>query len=184
MINAVWNFVKNPIYLPYSEITLQEKKSIFIKLLILNISFSFGLGLLLGIVTSFLEVDLGNHGLDELFKKYNLYLVFLLAVIVAPILEELLFRGPLLLFKNSKFFKYAFYASALLFGAIHLTNFESYANFLWLAPILVAPQTVAGVFLGFARVKLGLLWSILLHACHNGILLTPFLLSNLIGATL
>tara|TARA_R110002051_G_scaffold236232_2_gene297472 strand:- start:4912 stop:5466 length:555 start_codon:yes stop_codon:yes gene_type:complete len=179
MINTIWDFIKRPIYLPYSEITPQEKKSIFLKLLILNIAFSFGLGMLTGLITTLLKVDLGDHGLDEIFKKHNVYFVFLLAVIIAPIIEELVFRGPLFFLKKSKFFKYAFYASALLFGAVHLTNFESYANFLWLTPILVAPQTVAGVFLGFARVKLGLGWSILLHACHNGILLSPLLLFKL-----
>lgn len=183
MIYEVWCYVKKPIYVPYIGTSLQEKKTIFIKLLILSIVFSLGLGMLMGIITSFLDADLGNHGIDGLFEKYNVFIVFLLAVILAPILEEFVFRGPLIFFKNSRFFSYAFYASALLFGAVHLTNFEAYTHFLWLAPVLVAPQIAAGFFLGFTRVKLGLGWSILLHASHNGILLSPLLLFKLIGTS-
>tara|TARA_R110000868_G_scaffold4211_13_gene26665 strand:+ start:69703 stop:70260 length:558 start_codon:yes stop_codon:yes gene_type:complete len=184
MIKEVLLFLKNPVYFPYQELSTKEKLHIFTKLLVLNIAFSFCLGLLMGVITTLTNADLGEHGVDELFKKYNVFIVFLLAVILAPIVEELLFRGPLVFFKHSRFFKYLFYLSALLFGAVHLSNFESFTGFLWLAPVLVAPQVFAGFFLGFTRVKLGLGWSILLHASHNGILLAPLLLAKLIGVAI
>ncbi|NNJ39218.1 MAG: CPBP family intramembrane metalloprotease [Flavobacteriaceae bacterium] len=69
--------------------------------------------------------------------------------------------------------------SVLLFGAVHLLNFEYEVGFYGLAIFLILPQLSAGVFLGFIRVKMGLGWAILLHAFHNFMLLSPFLLLKL-----
>jgi len=177
-------FLKHPVYVPYVDMTGAEKKNIFVKLLIIALFFSFFLGTISGFITTFIDADLGKHGMDKLLEKYNSYTIFFLAVIVAPILEELLFRGPLVFFKNSSYFKYIFYLSAILFGAVHITNFESYATIIWLAPLLIAPQIAAGFFLGFIRVKLHLGWSMLLHAAHNGILIIPLLLFKVISPTI
>jgi membrane protease YdiL (CAAX protease family) len=183
MINEIWNYFKNPKNEPYPELQNLEKWTLLKKILVLNIASSFILGIVMGFITTAIGADLGEHGVAEMFKKYPLYIIFFLAVILAPILEELVFRGTLTFFKNPKIFKYAYYGSIFLFGAVHLTNFEAYETNLWLAPILVLPQTVAGIFLGFTRVKLGLGWSMLLHACHNGILMTPMLLIKFVAET-
>ncbi len=184
MIDEIWNYVKNPRYYEYLDLTSQEKRNVFFKILMLTVAFSFILGIAMGIITSLVGADLGEHGMELILKKYSLFVIFLLVVVIAPLIEELIFRAPLALFKNSRFFKIAFYASALLFGAIHLTNFEIFTDYFWLAPVLVAPQTAAGFFLGFIRVKLGLIWSILLHAAHNAILLSPMIFLKLIGESI
>ncbi|MBU2996159.1 CPBP family intramembrane metalloprotease [Cellulophaga baltica] len=181
MIKQIWEFIKKPQYIAFHKNLKQEKFTAFTKILVLTIFTSFCLGILMSIIITATGAEIGNHGMDQLFEKYNEFIIFLLAVIFAPLLEELLFRAPLVFFKNSHFFKYAYYNSALLFGLIHLTNFESFTENIWLAPILVAPQIAAGFILGFTRVKLGLGWSILLHACHNGILIVPTLLLKLTG---
>ncbi|MFI8605767.1 CPBP family intramembrane glutamic endopeptidase [Cellulophaga baltica] len=183
MISEVWEYFKDPKNEPY-KIHDSEKWSILKKLLVLNIVASFGLGIVMGVITTAVGANLGAHGVAEMFKKYPIYGIFFLAVILAPVLEELIFRGTLTFFKNPKYFSYAYYGSVFLFGAVHLTNFETYADHLWLAPILVLPQTAAGIFLGFARVKLGLVWSMLLHALHNGILLAPMLFFKFAGETI
>lgn len=67
------------------------------------------------------------------------------------------------------------------FGLIHIGNFPEIDGFYWLIPILVAPQISAGIFLGYIRTKLGLLWSILLHAAHNLILVGPFIIMKFLG---
>jgi hypothetical protein len=181
MMEEIWNFFKNPIYSPYLELTAKEKKTIFFRILTLTVAFSFILGIAMRIITSLVGADLGEHGMESILKKYSLFVIFLLAVVLAPLLEELLFRAPLALFENSRFFKIAFYTSALLFGAVHLNNFETFTDYFWLAPVLIAPQAAAGFFLGFVRVKLGLSWSILLHAAHNAILLSPVIFLKLFG---
>ena len=38
-------------------------------------------------------------------------------------------------------------------------------------PLLVLPQGLIGVVLGYTRVRMGLRWSMLLHASYNGTVL-------------
>ena len=147
MINEIWDYLKNPTYTPYSDMEKGAKWVVFKKVLLLNIASSFVLGLLMGLITTAIGVELGEHGVEEMFNEYNVFVLFFLAVILAPVLEEFIFRAPLVFFKNSKYFKYALYVSILLFGAVHLSNFEDFIHYLWLTPILVAPQTFAGAFL-------------------------------------
>jgi membrane protease YdiL (CAAX protease family) len=179
MIEQIWEYIKNPKYTPFLEYSKSDKLNVFIKILVLTLATSFCLGILMSIIINATGADLGTHAMDQLLEKYNEFTIFLLAVVMAPVLEELLFRAPLVYFKKSQLFKYAYYTSAILFGLVHLTNFEAFTSYYWLTPILVAPQVVAGFFLGYTRVKLGLGWSILLHACHNGILIAPPLLLKL-----
>lgn len=65
------------------------------------------------------------------------------------------------------------YGSALLFGLAHATNWS--VQWGWLAvallPLLVAPQMGIGLLLAYARVKLGLIGSILIHAAYNATLI-------------
>lgn len=69
-------------------------------------------------------------------------------------------------------FKYFFYASVLLFGLVHATNFKGNPwLILALAPILGSPQIVLGYILGFIRMKHGLFYSILFHMLINAIFL-------------
>ncbi|WP_350288647.1 CPBP family intramembrane glutamic endopeptidase [uncultured Croceitalea sp.] len=179
MLKEVWSFVKNPVY-AHEDYTASEKRSVFFKLVVIAICFSVGLGILMQGIITLVDFDFDNHAVLEMFDSYSPVMLFFLAVIMAPVLEELIFRAPLGLFKNSKFFKYAFYMSVLLFGLIHIGNFQDIDGYYWLIPILVAPQISAGVFLGFIRTKLGLVWSILLHAMHNFILLGPFIFMKIL----
>ncbi|MFD2513027.1 hypothetical protein ACFSRY_04060 [Pontibacter locisalis] len=72
----------------------------------------------------------------------------------------------------ARIYKVVFYTMALLFGLVHLTNFEYSLAILILAPVLVAPQIVAGLLFGYMRVKHGFFWGYFLHAGHNAIFLT------------
>ena len=116
-------------------------------------------------------VNMEDHAMEDLMKTYSKSIIFLLVAIFAPLLEELIFRAPLTLFKKSSSFKIAFYVFAVIFGFIHLSNFKISTNVLLLAPILVLPQTILGGVFGYVRVRFNLSWSIALHACYNGILM-------------
>lgn len=183
MINELWKYLKNPTYTPYAPEENKNKWEIFRKILFLAITFSFVIGFIVGVITDSLSIDLGDHGIETLIEKYSIFILFILVAIVAPLIEELIFRAPLVFFKNFKYFNIVFYTTIILFGAIHLSNFERYMSYLWLAPIIVAPQLVAGTFLGYTRVKLGLFYSILLHALHNAVIFLPFMLFTLIEET-
>ncbi|MGB7525052.1 MAG: CPBP family glutamic-type intramembrane protease, partial [Castellaniella sp.] len=70
-----------------------------------------------------------------------------------------------------------FHVAALAFAAVHLFNFRLNAMALVLLPLLVLPQWVTGLVLGWMRVRRGLGASIALHAIFNG---GPLLLIGLI----
>lgn len=65
-------------------------------------------------------------------------------------------------------FPWAFYAMSLAFAAVHLMNFKLAQTPLWLMPLLVLPQLLTGLVLGWMRVRRGIGASIALHALFNG----------------
>lgn len=66
-----------------------------------------------------------------------------------------------------KSYPYLFYYTAIIFGLIHLSNFKDLTitdpTFL----IYIASQTFGGLSLGYIRIKYGLGYSMLFHACFN-----------------
>ena len=79
------------------------------------------------------------------------------AVIVAPVVEEFVYRG-FVLFSTKRFGKgYAIMISALLFGVMHEN----------------IPQSVfacmVGVVLGYVAIEYSIWWSVLLHIINNGL---------------
>lgn len=65
-------------------------------------------------------------------------------------------------------FPWVFHAVSLMFAAVHLYNFNLHQTPLWLMPLLVLPQWLTGLVLGWLRVKRGLGASMLLHGIFNG----------------
>lgn len=176
MIGELLNFIKNPAYKVDENKNLKYRFRVFLRLLFIAISISLVLGLVIGSLESVVKIDLGKHAMDLLVEQYSVYFIVLAAVVLAPVLEELLFRGPLVFFKKSRYFKIVFYLFTAIFAFYHITNFELNATILWLSPILVAPQLSVGLLLGFIRVRFGLLWAMLLHASYNLILVGPLIL--------
>ncbi|TAN01148.1 MAG: CPBP family intramembrane metalloprotease [Rhodanobacteraceae bacterium] len=89
-------------------------------------------------------------------------LLALLVVCVAPVVEELVFRGVLLSGLASRMrVGWAIVASALIFGCVHLPDFK----FVWYpVPALI----LLGLALAWLRVRTRSLWpSITLHATNN-----------------
>ncbi|QTE22943.1 CPBP family intramembrane glutamic endopeptidase [Polaribacter cellanae] len=113
-------------------------------------------------------INMDSHEVEKMFKGMAKWKVLLIGTVVVPVIEELIFRAPITAFKKPKSFKYAFYFFAILFGFVHITNFEKNLSIFLLSPILVLPQILIGFYLGYIRVRLGLQWSMLLHGCYNG----------------
>ncbi len=139
----------------------------FVHLLLLSIVTGVVLVPLFYFLDTMKIVNMQEHAMEDLFENFSKPIIFVLVVVIAPIVEEVFFRAPLTAFKNTTRFSYVFYAFAIVFGSVHITNFEISTSVLLLAPLLVAPQIILGCYLGFIRVRFGLLWSILLHACYN-----------------
>ena len=66
------------------------------------------------------------------------------------------------------FYPFLFYFSALVFGFVHMSNAKGLTledpSFLF----YISSQIVGGLSMGYLRVKYGLIYSILFHACFNG----------------
>ncbi len=165
--NELISYLKNPVLEKDDNTSLKYRKRKFIHLLFICIITGSLLMPLFWVLEYAELVNFDNHAMEELLKSFNFPIIFLFAVIVAPALEEILFRAPITLFKQPQTFKSMFYVFAVLFGIVHITNYEISTNVLLFSPILIAPQTILGGYLGFIRVRFGLLWSILLHAFYN-----------------
>lgn len=176
MLEELIAFAKHPTYTEDENNEPQYRIKKLLKLLVLSLGLSFILLIIASTLQQVLKLDMGKHAIDDLFTDYSPIIIFLLAVIAAPFLEELLFRGPLYFFKNSKCFSILFYLFTLTFGLVHISNFELSTHVILLAPLLVAPQISVGFLLGFIRVKFGLLWSMVMHALYNMILIAPLIL--------
>jgi len=184
MLAEIIAFIKNPLFQEDPNKETKYRIRFLVICTLFGITISIGLSLIAGLFESMFGLELGKHAMDELFEKYSAIGIFFFAVIVAPLLEELLFRGPIVWFKNSKYFKTIFYLIALFFGYIHITNFEISTTVLLLSPILVAPQISLGLLLGMIRIKFGLLWSMAMHAFYNFILASPLILIKLLDIPL
>lgn len=65
-----------------------------------------------------------------------------------------------------------FYGATALFALLHLINFKPDPQILLFAPLLVLPQLLLGLVLGYLRVKLSMIWAIALHGMYNALILT------------
>lgn len=179
MFQQVLAFIKYPVYVEDEHKDFAYRWRMLLKLLILGI----GLGLFFSVIQGILEemgfVNLDEHAMQKLVEEETLPLIFVLVVFAAPLIEETIFRAPMVLFRESPLFRPIFYLLTFLFGFIHITNFQMTAHIIWLSPILVAPQICIGFLLGFIRVRLGFLWALALHALYNFVLATPILVTKL-----
>ena len=174
LLKKVWGFPLKPKYQAY-QYPPTLKRKVFFQLLLTNLIIAVVIGMLIGFLQELLEVDTGEHEVAKMLEEYSPLMALFLAVVLAPLLEESIFRAPLGLFKTSSFFPWALYVSIIGFGLIHIFNFEAYENALWMAPLLILPQLVTGLFLGFVRVRMGFMYGVLFHALFNAILLGPIL---------
>ena len=176
MVHRLLLFLQRPVYERDNSLNLNDKLILLFQLLGLSLLISLGIGLLISILEKISQFNFGRHALELLFEQYSSTFIFIVAVIFAPVVEELIFRAPMYLFRNSRLFGIVFYLLTLTFGFYHLSNFEMSATVLYLSPLLVAPQLFIGLLLGYLRVRAGLIWTILLHALYNLILIGPIVM--------
>ncbi|AUC83948.1 CPBP family intramembrane metalloprotease [Polaribacter sp. ALD11] len=164
-------YLKNPVLEKDSNTSLNYRFTIFFRILIISLLTGIIISPIFALIEEMGWVNMQNHKVEAMFENMGILQMFLLGAIAVPAIEEALFRGPITAFKKPKYFKIAFYAFALLFGFIHITNFDITTNTLLLSPLLVLPQILLGGYFGYIRVRFGLQWSILLHGCYNGTLI-------------
>jgi hypothetical protein len=114
---------------------------------------------------------LATFGIFGLATRWLWSAVF--AILVASVVFFLLRTEPVKRLAGSIWrdhFRSVLYVSCFAFGLVHISNyrFSSFtAETLLLAPLLVLPQIIGGVILAFARMHLGMISCIVLHAANN-----------------
>ncbi len=66
-----------------------------------------------------------------------------------------------------RMFPLVFHLASLTFAALHLGNFTLNHTLIWLMPVLVLPQWLTGLVLGWMRVRRGIGASVLMHMVFN-----------------
>jgi len=205
--HALWRFIKKPVELSEDKASLQLKIGTCLALFLIQIPPLLVLMSLISGLEQLGLWEEDMHSLQKIFQEMEPVLIFFFAVIVAPLFEEVMFRLILKFRSNflilwsihigvalhlgqkrsllktarkvwDKFYRWIFYFMAVAFGLMHIMNFEPSLNIYLLAPILVAPQILIGINLGYLRIRFGLIWSILFHALYNGILMSIALLTG------
>lgn len=229
LLDTYIQFLRSPVLNdPPEDISTQKTIGQILRLYTLH----FLLVMLVGIVITQFSGAQDDSIITDAIAEMSAGILFLSAVVAAPVLEELVFRLPMRSFavnlafsgsfvgvflllgmvKSGSFFllilgmlvgfnlylwikrpkmmicqkiyeryaTYIFYFLTLVFGAIHITNYEAQV---WaLLPLLVLPQVIIALWLGFVRVRYGFKWAIFAHAFHNGCLLLPIILTKLLGS--
>jgi len=237
-LGEFYRFLRRPVYtvnIPPQNQPLRDTLRLYALALLLVIPLVIVAGLVAAKISS-------GHALTEMSRTVPLWVMFVFAVVFAPLSEETIFRLPLrytpinvllptgiglfvvlstLVSANlipkllllpllglvvcgctvlyqwlqkassqpihkiyEKVIGWLFYGSAISFGLVHIANFQNFDAQAWLiAPLLVLPQTVLGVFFAFIRLQYGFWWCVLTHAGHNFLFIGPLLLSLMVSPT-
>lgn len=213
-----WHFLRSPQLLRISKDKKMLKRD-FLTLFLLDVLFAI---VLILVYELFLKLKLIKaYESWDILKELGLFWGLAIGCILAPIIEEFLFRWQLrkryasiyfwflsiaaivmsniedirlnllvftlglgvaifshsLLKKQSQskqaifwhtFYPFLFYFSALIFGFVHIGNTKELTledpSFVF----YISSQILGGLTLGYLRVKYGIRYSILFHACFNG----------------
>lgn len=178
ILNELIQYLINPILVKDKNKSFLYRFKVLVYLLLISFIFSFFISTITRLLTLIGVLQDVTHITDSLFDDSNGFKILFFAAILAPLIEELIFRGPLVYFSQPRAFKIAFYVIGIIFAYVHIFNFEITINVILFSPLLVAPQFFIGLIFGFIRIRFGLIWSIFLHSIYNGILVSLFLLAS------
>ncbi|MEO9571571.1 MAG: CPBP family glutamic-type intramembrane protease [Polaribacter sp.] len=160
-------YLKNPILEKDTNTDLKYRFKVFFHILIISVLTGVIISPIFALIHEMQWVNMENHKVEDMFKDMGILQMILLGAIIIPIIEEAIFRGPLTAFKKPKTFKFGFYFFAIIFGFVHISNFELSTSVILLSPILVLPQLLLGGYFGYIRIRFGLQWSMLMHGTYN-----------------
>ncbi|WP_425595419.1 CPBP family intramembrane glutamic endopeptidase [Salegentibacter mishustinae] len=105
--------------------------------------------------------DVGILKLDGTFF-YRYIISIAIGIFIYYFSKRYFFR--IRIFWNTNF-KRIYFASAILFGLFHFSNFKVDNPFL--IPILTLPNIIAGLFFGYVRIKYGFVYTVFFHVINN-----------------
>jgi len=178
-IREINRFILKPTEDCLGQTSLEDKLTLFATALLYHICIGGFLGLgIIYLIDRFLfniqhAVELSAH-------------TALVAIILAPIAEEALFRLPLTYHHNylvrpikvllkvdlqpywRRYFPTIVYVFVSLFALLHVSNYQNSSILFYVFSVFVVlPQLVGGLTLSFTRIRLGFWWGVLQHALYN-----------------
>lgn len=106
--------------------------------------------------------------LVERRSNYGFDVLLVSGVLIAPIVEEFIFRYPIIFFKKPLFF---IVVSSIIFGIIHIRNYDYQDSHLPYIILITSPQIFAGFVFAYVRTKFGFGYCVVTHATSNFILI-------------
>lgn len=105
---------------------------------------------------------------NYLFLDSTLFLRLTLTLIIGILVFIITskFSDRLTIFWNNNF-KWIYYISVLVFGFLHVFNYQIDTQDLNIVLLLVLPQLLGGVVLGFIRIRYGFVYCCIFHSCFN-----------------
>ncbi|WBV61830.1 CPBP family intramembrane metalloprotease [Chryseobacterium camelliae] len=158
------------------KIAPRQKLFLIFNLLIIEIIFS----LIFVFPANYIAEKFITVKVTETFKNLTLFNAIFLVVLLAPLLEEWIFRYSLRyhkLFSSfinrekwDKIFPFLVYAFSIVFGFVHLDNYVNDSPLFYaLSPLIIISQLSGGIMLSYIRVRLNIFYSFLYHAVWNGL---------------
>lgn len=149
IITDFFSFIKNPKDVQYSGNDKAYKWKVFFTLFLTELALLIFYYPIMIWIDKYVELE------EAFTDSYNILMSFFLYVLLIPFFEELFFRYFLrrtgflkYIFSEKvwhKFYPIFFYTSVLVFGFVHITNYEFTSIWIYiLAPFLVLSQIIGG----------------------------------------
>lgn len=143
-----------------------------IRVILICFAILFGSMLIFGLMYEFFGIEGSSANQENLIaiSGNNRFGFILLAVVFAPLLEEMVFRGAIFasMRKHGRYIL-AFLVSSLAFGLLHIVADITELVFKWEQLLFLMQYSVLGLLMAIAYEKTGSIWSsIFLHALWNG----------------
>jgi len=166
LIRHFIRFLKNPNHPDYKTLSVSQK---LIDVGLYYLVFSFLICASVGSIVEFLESSVFLNELKVIDRNNEFLHLVLGAIVIAPVVEEIISRLFLGYFRNKYYFKFLFFISAFSFGWVHIFNFEFTSSHYIFIPIITLPQTILGLILGYIRIIYGFWYGVLLHFLYNSV---------------
>ena len=113
----------------------------------------------------------------EPFKRYLPYVGLMILIYILYFVTKKPRNGIDKLITEE--YGFVFYLTAVVFALIHLSNFKLGSTPFYFAPLLVLPQFILALYLGYVRVRNNIFTSITVHMINNAIPMLMLTLATL-----
>lgn len=123
------------------------------------------------------ETSVNQGEIVKMFQE-NMLLVTVMTVLLAPIIEEVVFRGAYFSLRESVSDTKAMWISSLIFGFIHIISGLSFSNLIEL--VFIFPYAIMGYYMCLSAKETDSIWGSILHHALSNFIAIVFLYQSII----